>query len=284
MSTCKLMEPIQVGSYTFKNRIVMAPMETRLCTPIGDTTPQMCDYYAERAKGGAAAIIVENTFVDSIASRSSISSSGLNSDHLIAGKYYLAQAIKENGAVAILQLSHGGIQANGNAVPGQECVGPSAVASKFVGRMPRALEVDEIVAIEDAFADAAYRAKCAGFDGVEIHGAHGYLICSFLSPYTNKRTDEYGGNPENRARFLKNIIAKVRAKVGYEFLVGLSIDDALSFASCEAFSKALLVQPFSLQLPFIIKTFIDISHIFSKTNICFFLLQFNRNKKKSCFP
>ena len=65
MSTCKLMEPIQVGSYTFKNRIVMAPMETRLCTPIGDTTPQMCDYYAERAKGGAAAIIVENTFVDS---------------------------------------------------------------------------------------------------------------------------------------------------------------------------------------------------------------------------
>ena len=99
MSTCKLMEPIQVGSYTFKNRIVMAPMETRLCTPIGDTTPQMCDYYAERAKGGAAAIIVENTFVDSIASRSSISSSGLNSDHLIAGKYYLAQAIKENGAV-----------------------------------------------------------------------------------------------------------------------------------------------------------------------------------------
>ena len=147
MSTCKLMEPIQVGSYTFKNRIVMAPMETRLCTPIGDTTPQMCDYYAERAKGGAAAIIVENTFVDSIASRSSISSSGLNSDHLIAGKYYLAQAIKENGAVAILQLSHGGIQANGNAVPGQECVGPSAVASKFVGRMPRALEVDEIVAI-----------------------------------------------------------------------------------------------------------------------------------------
>lgn len=236
MSTCKLMEPIQVGSYTFKNRIVMAPMETRLCTPIGDTTPQMCDYYAERAKGGAAAIIVENTFVDSIASRSSISSSGLNSDHLIAGKYYLAQAIKENGAVAILQLSHGGIQANGNAVPGQECVGPSAVASKFVGRMPRALEVDEIVAIEDAFADAAYRAKCAGFDGVEIHGAHGYLICSFLSPYTNKRTDEYGGNPENRARFLKNIIAKVRAKVGYEFLVGLRI------SGCEYVDGGLTIE------------------------------------------
>ena len=95
MSACKLMEPIQVGSYTLKNRIVMAPMETRLCTPIGDTTQQMCDYYAERAKGGTAMIIVENTFVDSKASRSSISSSGLNTDHLIAGKFYLAQAIKE---------------------------------------------------------------------------------------------------------------------------------------------------------------------------------------------
>lgn len=219
----KLMEPIQVGSYTFKNRIVMAPMETRLCTPIGDTTQQMCDYYAERAKGGTAAIIVENTFVDSKASRSSISSSGLNSDHLIAGKFYLAQAIKENGAIAILQLSHGGIQASGAAVPGQECVGPSAKPSGFVGRMPRVLEIDEIKEIEDAFAAAAYRAKCAGFDGVEIHGAHGYLICSFLSPYTNLRTDEYGGTLEKRATFLKNILEKVRAKVGYDFLVGLRI-------------------------------------------------------------
>ncbi|MBE6108457.1 MAG: FAD-dependent oxidoreductase [Erysipelotrichaceae bacterium] len=223
MSTCKLMEPIQVGSYTFKNRIVMAPMETRLCTPIGDTTQQMCDYYAERAKGGTAAIIVENTFVDSKASRSSISSSGLNTDHLIAGKFYLAQAIKENGAVAILQLSHGGIQASGAAVPGMECVGPSAKPSGFVGRMPRALEVEEIQEIEDAFAAAAFRAKCAGFDGVEIHGAHGYLICSFLSPYTNLRTDEYGGTREKRMTFLKNILRKVREKVGYEFLVGLRI-------------------------------------------------------------
>ncbi|MBR3693012.1 MAG: NADH:flavin oxidoreductase, partial [Erysipelotrichales bacterium] len=223
MSTCKLMEPIQVGSYTFKNRIVMAPMETRLCTPIGDTTQQMCDYYAERAKGGTAAIIVENTFVDSKASRSSISSSGLNTDHLIAGKYYLAQAIKENGAVAILQLSHGGIQASPAAVPGMECVGPSAKPSGFVGRMPRALEVEEIQEIEDAFAAAAFRAKCAGFDGVEIHGAHGYLICSFLSPYTNLRDDEYGGTREKRVTFLNNILRKVREKCGYEFLVGLRI-------------------------------------------------------------
>lgn len=219
-------EPIQVGKLVFKNRMVMAPMETRLSTPIGDVSQEMCDYYAERAKGGAAAIIVENTFVDSIASRSSLVSSGLNTDHLIAGKYRLAEAIKSNGAIAILQLSHGGLQANGAAVPGQEALAPSAVASKFVGRMPRALTVEEIVGIEDAFAQAARRAKQAGFDGVEIHGAHGYLICSFLSQYTNKRTDEYGGTRENRARFALNIIRKIREQVGEDFLVGFRISGA----------------------------------------------------------
>ncbi|MGI6212877.1 MAG: FAD-dependent oxidoreductase [Anaerovoracaceae bacterium] len=218
-----IMTPIQVGPCTFKNRIMMAAMETRLSTPLGDTTQELCDYYAERAKGGAAAIIVENTYVDNIASRSSLASSGLYSDQLIAGKYRLASAIKRNGAVAILQLSHGGLQANAAAVPGQEAVAPSAVASKFVGRMPRALEHDEIIAIEDAFAEAARRAKQAGFDGVEIHGAHGYLICEFLSQYTNKRTDEYGGSRENRARFALNILKKVREKVGDDFLVGFRI-------------------------------------------------------------
>lgn len=226
MKTSRLMEPIQVGSYTFKNRIVMAPMETRMSTPKGDTTQEMCDYYAERAKGGAAAIIVENTFVDSIASRSSLSSSGLDSDHLIAGKFRLAEAIKRNGAIAILQLSHGGLQANAAAVPGQEAVAPSEVASKFVKRMPRALELEEITAIEDAFAQAARRAKQAGFNGVEVHGAHGYLICSFLSPYTNKREDEYGGNLENRARFAMNIVRKIREQVGNDFLVGFRISGA----------------------------------------------------------
>jgi len=237
-------EPLQVGAFTFKNRMVMPPMETRLSTALGDTTQEMCDYYAERARGGVAAIIVENTFVDSIASRSSLASSGLNTDQLIAGKYKLAEAIKSNGAVAILQISHGGLQANGNAVPGQEAVAPSAQASKFVGRMPRALEFDEIIAIEDAFAQAARRAKLAGFDGVEIHGAHGYLICEFLSPYTNHRTDEYGGSFENRLRFAKNIIRKVREQVGYDFIVGfrisgaeyveggLTIDDTSRIAQC----------------------------------------------------
>ena len=160
--------------------------------------------------------------MDTKSSRSSLISSGFYSDHMIAGKYLLAQAIKDNGAVAILQLSHGGRQCNpaSNPLP---AVAPSAVPCKVVQRMPHALTIPEIEEIEDAFAEAARRAKQASFDGVEIHGAHGYLICSFLSPYTNKRTDAYGGSLENRGRFARNIIRKMREKVGPDYLIGFRI-------------------------------------------------------------
>lgn len=116
-------EPIQVGKLVFKNRMVMAPMETRLSTPIWEMCHRRCVITMQSAaKGGAAAIIVENTFVDSIASRSSLVSSGLNTDHLIAGKYRLAEAIKSNALLQFCSLSHGGLQANGAAVPGQEAL------------------------------------------------------------------------------------------------------------------------------------------------------------------
>lgn len=222
MSYEKLLQPIQVGKYTFKNRIVMPACETRLSNPDGSSTREMADYYGERAKGGAAAVIVENTFVDTKESRSSLVSSGLATDHLVASHYYVSEAIKNGGAVAILQLSHGGRQATAGAT-GLQPVAPSAVTCKFVQREPRALSLEEIVEIEDKFAAAAVRAKNAGFDGIEIHGAHGYLICSFVSPYTNKRTDEYGGSLENRTRFPRNIIKKCREAVGPDFIIGYRI-------------------------------------------------------------
>lgn len=222
MSYEKLLEPIKVGTYTFRNRIVMPACETRLSNPDGSSSREMADYYGERAKGGAAAIIVENTFIDKKESRSSLVSSGMYNDHMVASHYYVSEAIKDGGAVAILQLSHGGRQATAGAT-GLQPVAPSAVTCKFVQREPRALSCEEIVEIENNFAAAALRAKNAGFDGIEIHGAHGYLICSFLSPYTNKRTDEYGGSAENRARFPKNIIRKCRELVGPDFIIGYRI-------------------------------------------------------------
>jgi 2,4-dienoyl-CoA reductase-like NADH-dependent reductase (Old Yellow Enzyme family)/thioredoxin reductase len=218
----KLLEPILLGNSLAKNRIVMAPMETRLSTISGDITQAMIDYYAQRAKGGAGVIIVENTFIDNLASRASLSSSGLYSDHLIAGKNLLAESIQENGALAIIQLSHGGRQARAGATA-YEAAAPSAVMCSVTKRMPHVLTIDEIVTIENSFAEAAYRAKLAGFDGVEVHGAHGYLICSFLSPLTNLRSDEYGGSLKNRGRFASNILQKIRSKVGTDFIVGYRI-------------------------------------------------------------
>lgn len=240
----KLMEPIQVGNRKFRNRIVMAPMETRLSNPDGSSTQSMVNYYAERAKGGAGAVIVENTFVDDKASRSSLVSSGLCSDHQIASKFLVAEGIKKHGAVAILQISHGGRQANEGAT-GLPCVAPSDVTCQVTQRPPHVLTVSEIIEIEDAFAKTAARAKQAGFDGIEIHGAHGYLICSFLSPYTNKREDEYGGSPEKRGTFSRNIINKIRAAVGDDFIVGYRIsgaefvDGGLTIEETTAFAKTI---------------------------------------------
>ncbi len=240
----KLLEPIKIGKMLAKNRIVMAPMETRLSSLSGDITQSMVDYYRERARGGAGTIIIENTFVDALASRSSLLSSGLYCDHLIAGKNILAEIIKENGALAIIQLSHGGRQAREGATD-CEPVGPSSLMCNVTKRPVHVLTIDEIIAIEDAFAQAAFRARLAGFDGVEIHGAHGYLLCSFLSPLTNTREDEYGGSAENRARLAVNIIKKIRKEAGEDFLLGYRIsaseciEDGLEIEASCAFARSI---------------------------------------------
>ena len=249
----KLLEPANIGSKRVKNRIIMAPMETRLSTIAGDVTNEMIDYYTERAKGGAGVIITENTFVDNLASRSSLISSGLYTDHLIAGKNILAEAIKENGALAIMQLSHGGRQAREGA-SAYEAVAPSAVMCSVTKRMPRELDINEITEIENAFAEAASRAKQAGFDGVEIHGAHGYLVCSFLSPLTNLRIDEYGGNLENRGRFARNIINKIRVKTGKDFIIGYRI-------SASEYIKGGLEPEEACSFAASIQQFIDYIHV-----------------------
>ena len=215
----QLLEPIRVGTMSLRNRIVMPPMEARLNRPDGSVTKAMIDYYSERAKGGVGAIIVQNSYIDARESRSSLSQLGVYSDHLIAGLNELAEAIKAYGAAALLQVGHGGRQCAPEAT-GRQPVAPSAIPCKHVGVMPTELTLTEIEEIQNAFAEAARRVKQAGFDGVEIHGAHGYLIGEFLSPYTNKRTGKYGEGLENRALFALEIIKKVRDKVGDGFTVG----------------------------------------------------------------
>ena len=242
----RLLEPVKIGTMPLRNRIVMPPMETIHNNADGSVSQDTIDYYAERAKGGVGLIIVQNTCVDSIASRSAIGQLRADSDHMIAGLSKLAEAIKVNGAVAVLQLGHGGRETNPECNPGVQNVAPSPIPSDAVGVMPKELTIEEIEAIQNAWANAARRAKDAGFDGVEIHGAHGYLICQFISPKTNLRKDKYGGPLANRAKFVLEVIEKVRAMVGDDLIVGfrmsgdeyvsggLTLDEAAKYAKMVA--------------------------------------------------
>ena len=218
MAKWKLLEPIKVGNTYLKNRIVMPPMEARLNGPDGSITRRMIRYYAERAKGGTGLIIIQNTHIDGKASRSAASQGGIHHDHIIAGLNELAEAIQNYGTAAVIQIGHGGRQCAPGAAP-MPPVAPSAVPFSG-GAMPRELTLAEIEELQDAFVEAARRAKQSGFDGVEVHGAHGYLLCQFLSPDSNRRTDKYGGSFENRARFPLEIVRKVREQVGNDFIVG----------------------------------------------------------------
>ncbi len=215
----RLLEPVKVGTLSLKNRIVMPPMETIHNNADGSVSQDTIDYYAERAKGGVGLIIVQNSHVDTKASRSAIGMLSIATDHMIAGLSKLAEVIKLNGAAAIIQLGHGGRQANPECNPGVQNVAPSPIPWSG-GPMPKELTLEELEAIQNAFANAARRAMWAGFDGVEIHGAHGYLIGEFISPKTNLRKDKYAGSLANRARFVLEIIDKVRAMVGNDFTVG----------------------------------------------------------------
>jgi len=249
-SNWKLLEPIKVGTVLLRNRMVMAPMETMHNNADGSVSQDMIDYYAERAGGGVGLIVVQNSAVDTIASRSAIRQLCINSDHLIPGLAKLAEACKLEGAAIVIQLGHGGRETRPTCNPGVQIVAPSPVPldvpGGMPGVMPKEITIEEIEEVQDAFANAARRAKMAGLDGVEIHGAHGYLIGEFISPKTNLRKDKYGGSLENRAKFALEIIKKVRAMVGEDFLVGfrmsadefvpggLTLDEASPYAKLVA--------------------------------------------------
>jgi 2,4-dienoyl-CoA reductase-like NADH-dependent reductase (Old Yellow Enzyme family)/thioredoxin reductase len=181
-------------------------------------------YHARRAKGGCAMNIVEIASVHYTTSGSGIL--GAHDDKFIPGLTKLVTAIHDAGGKACVQLWHGGRQHSGTEFGGQ-CWGPSEIPCPMVQEMPHAMTLSEVKEIISAFGDAAARAKKAGFDAVELHGAHGYLIDCFLNEYSNNRTDEYGGSFENRARFGQDVIRCVRSKVGpdYPVLIRMSAQE-----------------------------------------------------------
>ena len=217
-----LLQSLSVGQVTLANRLVMPPMATSKANPDGRVSRALLDYYDEKSSGGyVPLIIVEHSYIkpEGKAGQGQLS---VADDAVITGLRELAEVLHKNGSKGIIQMNHAGSAAKEEVICTKP-VGPSAVAHPRGGAIPRELTPEEIGELVTAFAAAASRAKAAGFDGVEIHSAHGYLLNQFYSPLTNRRTDEYGGELLNRIRLHLHVIAAIRAAVGEDFLVLLRL-------------------------------------------------------------
>jgi len=219
----RLFSPLTLGRLALPNRFAMAPMTTNYAAPDGGVTSELCEYLAARGRGGFSLIVTENMGVHP-SGRVMPRMVMADEDRHIPGLMRLADAIHASGAKAIAQISHCGRQAK-SKFTGMPLVAASAIPCPLNREMPRELTVDEIDDMERAFVAAARRAEAAGFDGVEIHAAHGYLASGFLSAYSNRRTDRYGGSLENRMRFLLNIVDGIRRHTDFTLTVRISADE-----------------------------------------------------------
>jgi NADPH2 dehydrogenase len=207
-----LFDPIRIKGLSLKNRLVMPPMATGLATEDGAVTDRHIMHYTTRAHGAVGLIIIEHTYVAEDG-KTREGQMGLYDDRLIPGLKRLVEAIHAEGAKVIIQLTHAGAKANRD-ITGKQPSGPWNIMLPKSNEAPRSLTIPEIKTIVMRFGDAAYRAVEAGFDSVELHGAHGYLLCQFLSPYANQRNDEYGGSLEKRLRFPVEVIKEVKTRLG----------------------------------------------------------------------
>ena len=233
-----LFSGIEIAGLKFENRLTMAPLYLGYAGEGGTVSPMLLEHYRLMAQSGAAMVVVENCTVDFEIGSGSRRTLRVDSDHNLGGLAQLARLIQQEGALACLQLNHAGRFAH--AAP--EPVAPSAVPT--FGRTPRALAHEEMDQIAAKFAQAAVRARKAGFDMVELHGGTGYLLAQFLSPHTNQRTDPYGGALENRQRFPLEVVARVQAAVGrypvgYRFLADEWLPDGLQLEESTCFAGAL---------------------------------------------
>lgn len=216
-----LLEPLTIGALTLKNRLVLPPMATSKARPDGSISDGLLAYYEEKLRGGALGLgITEHCFI-SEQGRNRIGQLSVADDAMVEGLSALAGIFHRNGVPAVVQISHAGAA---SVEPDKPLVGPSDIVTSLgSGRVPRALTAEEAADIPYQFAAAARRVKEAGFDGVEIHSAHGYLLNQFLSPLTNHRADRYGGPLENRIRLHMETIHAVRDEVGSDFLLLLRL-------------------------------------------------------------
>ncbi len=222
MTYKKLFEKGQIGRMTIKNRCVMMPMGTVYADRNGDATDRLISYYSERARGGIGLIINEYTGVDDVDSIPTVGNLRAASDYNISSLEKLTDSVHKYDCKIFAQIHHGGMTSK-PALTGRQSLSPSGVPAAPGAAVPKEMTKDEIKAVQKKFVDAAVRCQKAGYDGVELHGAHSYLIAQFFSKYYNKRTDEYGGDVEGRTRFVTEIIDEIRKNVKPGFVVGMRI-------------------------------------------------------------
>ena len=244
-----LFSPLKVGPLTFKNRIVSAPTGLAELSPEGHLTGENIAYYQLKAKGGAAVVTIGESIIHSATGKSHPKMLLLDDPGVIPSLVEAADGIHQYGALASIELSHGGMEADPVFLNGRRPIGPSAASFDIGFRTEGTSRVDVeemseglMREIAEAYGAAAATVKLAGFDMLMIHAAHGWLLAQFLSPLLNRRSDEYGGSLENRARFPLMVVDSVKRAVGRDFPIelrmggseladgGYTIEDAVAFA------------------------------------------------------
>jgi 2,4-dienoyl-CoA reductase-like NADH-dependent reductase (Old Yellow Enzyme family) len=250
----KLIDPLSFAGLILRNRIAMPPMWSGKASPEGFVTGAIVEYHRVRAAAGCGLVIVEHAFVHP-QGRHSSTQLGVHGDACVDGLTRLASAIRAEGAVACLQISHAGSRTSSKVTGGLRPLGPSALRHPREphGEVPEAATLGQIAAVASAFADAASRAQHAGFEAVELHAAHGFLLSQFLSPLTNHRDDGFGGDEVRRGRAPLDVLAAVRHLVGAslpvfvrlgahdEYPGGLQLDAACRMAARLAAAGAALI-------------------------------------------
>jgi 2,4-dienoyl-CoA reductase-like NADH-dependent reductase (Old Yellow Enzyme family) len=218
-----LFTPIRIGGLELPGRFVKSATTETRCTDDGFVTDDLIDYYEKIAEGGTPLLITGNAYFN-LYSKGAPRQLAADHDDKIAGLRRLTDAVHHHGSKIFMQIYHVGRQASPRFVGRTDAVSPSRVFEPTLGVRPRAITRDEIQESVQGLADAAGRGQQAGFDGIQIHAAHGYLINAFLTPHTNRRKDEYGGSFENRLRFLLEVYRAVRQRVGQDYPVILKMN------------------------------------------------------------
>ena len=238
-----LIKPLENCKLTLNNRLVMPPMATSKSELDGKVSKDILDYYDEKSRGGyISLIIIEHSFITQ-KGKASERMLSIADDSIVEELKELANIIHKNGPKTVMQINHAGSAAS-KSVTGYDPVGPSDIANPRTGNVPKELTKSEIKIIVEEFKNAARRTKEAGFDGVEIHSAHGYLLNQFFSPLTNKRADEYGGEVLGRIKIHLEIIKAVRDVVGVNFpiLLRLGASDYMEGGSTIEDSKIAAIE------------------------------------------